>query len=457
MTFQWKNQRSLIWMRLLPTLLLLALTLCSIIWYGAYYSNQPAEFFRRWPFILWIATSFLFAVYFFVSLFRRRLQNANNYFCYLCIVLFVGLEMTLQIKPELTPGRLMPYLPKKTVEKIRIAIAHKWGYYTGENMIFHYVPSQQLNYGQLKRPCIFIDEEGFRNPNQNAKKYDFVLLGDSMIFGLDACKDLADRFKAIGNSAINLGMEGYAPQQYRDVYKKYIIEKNVQHKNVLVFLYIGNDFTDAEEYQRIQDENGDYTDYVIGETYGNPRLPLVLNLLKGLPHYLLQSWQAEFDDGDFPGNSTEDTEDMIDGRVIELPYTTFGVDDWLWPPPAINGDDAKWALVRTALDEIISLAVQSEATPWLFLLPSPLTVYSEFELNPPPNNSLHKFDRRHAAIRNLLEKYAKSKSVTFFDLDTPLKVEIANKFLFVAKNDGHFNDSGFDKVFEQITAVLGIR
>lgn len=399
--------------------------------------------------------SFLLVVYSGISLFRVRLRKTNNYLCYLAIVTLVGLEIVLQVKPEMIPGPLMPYLPKKTVERIRIAIAHEWGYYTGEDMIFHYPPSRQLNYGQLNRPHVRIDEEGFRNPTQHAEEYKMVLLGDSMIFALDARRDLADRFRAAGHSAINLGMEGYAPQQFRDVYKKYIFDRGIRHHHVLVFLYIGNDFSDAEAYQWVRDEGGDYTDYVIGETRGIPQLPLVLNLIRGLPEYILEPDLTEFDDGDFPAKSAEYSEEMIGGRTIELPYTTLHVDDWLWPPPAIEKGGVQWKLVRNALDDIISFADRSGARTWLFLFPSPLTVYSEFEVDPAPNNSLRKFDRRHAVTRNLLAGYAQLKSVPFFDFDAALKAEIRHNFLFAAKEDGHFSDVGLDKIFELVIAEMG--
>jgi hypothetical protein len=456
MTMDQQNKKRLpvTWLRAVPTLFLFLLGLGSLLWNSFYQSDQPEVFHGSLPLVFLLVASFMLTAYSCVSLVFVRLQNANNYLCYLGIFALISLEIIFQVKPDLVPGPLMLYLPKKTVERIRIAVAHKWGYYTGEDMIFHYPPYQQLDHGELKRPHVHIDEEGFRNPSQTGTEYNLVLLGDSMVFALDAKRDLADRFRALGYSAINLGMEGYAPQQFRDVYKKYIIDRDIRHNHVLLFLYIGNDFSDAEAYQWVRDKGGDYTDYVIGETKGIPQLPFVLNLIRGIPEYLLQLGQTGLNYGDFPASSEEYSEDMIEGRRITLPYDTLEVHDWLWPPPAINQDSTQWSYVRSALDDIIALAEKSGATPWIFLYPSPLTVYSDFEVGPPPNNSLRKFDRRHALIRDLLEKYAQSKNVSFFDYDSALKAEIEHTFLFVGKDDGHFNDDGLDKIFELLTKIL---
>ena len=457
MNFRIKNQHLAIWLKRLPTLFLLAIFLGGLIWYAPRFNYWPLSNWS-WSQLLLLTTIFLFTAYFAISLFQAKLQNINNYLCYFGIFMLIGLEIIFQFMPQLIPGQLINYLPKKTVERIRIEVGYEWGYYTGENMIYHYPPSRQMDYGQLKRPFVHIDNEGFRNPNQDSSEYDIVLLGDSMLFALDAQRDLGDRFRQAGSSAINLGMEGYSPQQYRDVYQNYIIDRNIGHQHVLIFLYIGNDFSDATAYRSIVENGGDYTDYIIGDTYGDPRLPLTINLLRGLPHFLFPSSEEEYDDGDFPqtlsSEEEEDSADMIDGRIIDLPYTTVEVHDWLWPPPAISSTDNSWELVSNALDDIIFLAEEAGATPMFFLLPSPLTVYSEYELNPPPNNSLKKYDRNHATVHQLLVEYTTSQNVSFVDLDSPLKTEIGDTFIFAAKDDGHFSDEGLDVVFEIVYKEL---
>ncbi len=368
---------------------------------------------------------------------------------YLVIIIFIAFEIIFQVKPEFVPAQLMMYLPKNTIEKIRIAVAHKWGYYTGQDMIFHYPPSRQMNYGELIRPHVHIDEEGFRNPSQNSDNYDVVLLGDSMIFALDAKQDLADRFRKTGYAAINLGMEGYAPQQYRDVYKHYVIERNIKHDYVFIFLYIGNDFQDAEAYQNILDKNGDYTDYVIGETKSIPYLPLILNVTRGI-------YQNLWNNTAINEPSIEEQEKTIN-RMIHLPYKKLEVDDSFWPPPAINHENIQWTYVKEAIDDLAALADQVGATPLFFLLPSPLTVYSDYEIDSPINNSLRKYDRRHATSSQLLKQYFESKNLVFTDLNEPLKAEIEQTFIFASEDDGHFSDAGLDKVFELVQETMPLK
>ena len=93
-----------------------------------------------------------------------------------------------------------------------------------------------------------IDENGYRNSAINQTEVDIVILGDSITFAKDSKVEIGDLFREEGLSALNLGMSGYGPQYYRDVYKKYVIEKGIKHKNVIVNIFVGNDFSDAVRY-----------------------------------------------------------------------------------------------------------------------------------------------------------------------------------------------------------------
>lgn len=446
-------------LRMMLTLFVLCVVVYCLFVNISHHSSRPTIFIWSWErFALLVALLFLSA-YLVLSLTRTKLQNINNYLAYLVVLTLVVFEVVFRLKPELVPGPLMIYLPKSTIEEIRIAVAHKWGYYTGQDMVFHYPPSRQMTYGELRRPNVHIDEEGFRNPAHNADNYDIVFLGDSMLFALDAKQDLADRFRKIGYSAINLGMEGFAPQQYRDVYKRYVVERKIKHHYVLTYLYIGNDFQDAEAYHDILNKNGNYADYVIGETKEIPYLPLVINVIRGLSGYL---WERSgvIDFGmDVPAISINQQSglsesDPINSRTIRLPYKTLIIDDSLWPPPEINDQDIKWLYVKKAIDDIVSLVESSGAIPIFFLLPSPLTLYSEYEISNPSNNSLRKYDRRHVLVSQLLADHFQSSTAEFIDLNDPLKTEMGRVFIFASDDDGHFNDVGLDKVFELSYAAI---
>ena len=460
-------------LRTVPTALLFAVSLGALLLSSVQESAQPIMFNWSAARVLLLLLLFVCTTYFFTSLFRRKLQDINNYLCYLVVVVLVAFEVIFRVKPDLIPGPLMIYLPKATIERIRIAVAHKWGYYTGQEMIYHYPPSQQLDYGELVRPHVHIDEEGFRNPSPRADEYEIVLLGDSMVFALDAERDLADRFRQMGFSALNLGMEGYAPQHFRDVYQRYVIDRGIKHDYVLTFLYIGNDFGDAEAYQYVLDIDGDYADYVIGETKEVPYLPLVLNVGRGMFDYLTNyvqdrvighiDYRLDINETfglEIPATSAAtfvDEPDMLEGRIIKLPYMTLETHDWMWPPPAITEDHYSWEYVEDGLDAIIASAQAADAKPIFFLLPSPLTIYSEFEVDAPPSNSLEKFDRNHAATSDLLQRYFESQEILYVDLNQPLKDKIRHTFIFVAEDDGHFNDAGLDKVFELVADKLPLQ
>ena len=92
------------------------------------------------------------------------------------------------------------------------------------------------------------DEIGFRNPSgQLEGEIDYIFIGDSFTAG--ACvKDgftLADYFRAAGYSILNLGRGGSGPLFQLAVLREY--GRTVKSKNVIWFVYTGNDLMNLRE------------------------------------------------------------------------------------------------------------------------------------------------------------------------------------------------------------------
>ncbi len=92
------------------------------------------------------------------------------------------------------------------------------------------------------------DEIGFRNPSgQLEGEIDYIFIGDSFTAG--ACvKDgstVADYFRAAGYSILNLGRGGSGPLFQLAVLREY--GKSVKSKNVIWYIYTGNDLMNLRE------------------------------------------------------------------------------------------------------------------------------------------------------------------------------------------------------------------
>jgi len=140
-------------------------------------------------------------------------------------------EAAIRLNPSLLPDELIPMLPKTA----RMEIAAQRGFFTadrtvGEGMLFHWKPGTEF----ADKPWMTIDKNGYRNASVPDGKTDVVLLGASVLAAGDVAVDLSARFKGAGISAYSLAMGSYGPFHYRDAYRRYITERNIKHRAVIV-------------------------------------------------------------------------------------------------------------------------------------------------------------------------------------------------------------------------------
>lgn len=101
------------------------------------------------------------------------------------------------------------------------------------------------------RPVVWrTDENGFRNP-LNLRKADVVFLGDSYTEAMQVPDEetfVNQVSRALGVTAVNLGMGGYGPQQQLITLKRFGL--GYQPKVVVWQVFEGNDLEDAEFFNR---------------------------------------------------------------------------------------------------------------------------------------------------------------------------------------------------------------
>jgi lysophospholipase L1-like esterase len=106
--------------------------------------------------------------------------------------------------------------------------------------------------GRSFKAAYHTDGHGFRNPWPWPAQAEIVTLGDSLTFGYGV--DDTEAWPELLAQAlprlrvINLGLIGASPEQYVRVYETF--GRSLRPKLVVVGLYVGNDFSDAELFHR---------------------------------------------------------------------------------------------------------------------------------------------------------------------------------------------------------------
>lgn len=331
------------------------------------------------------------------------------YIFYVLIVVLVLSEMLVRSAINWIPDDLIGGLSQSAM----IQVYNERGQVQEEDSpIYHYKPFQKMNW----HPHINIDENGYRNSIYNQTEVDTILLGDSLIFAKKSEVDLGDLFRAKGKSALNLAIGGYAPQHYRDVYKKYVIDKNIQHKNVIVSIFVGNDFNDSTHYP-----------WELSPTAkGNQYYPWIVNLI--IEAVSLYGTVKNYNIG-----ITESK------HRISLPYKEIGI-RYLWWTPVPSSKE--WNNVDSALGDILEMADQVNAKVSFVIIPSPSSVYG---LQLYPDFSVY-VDKHNKIVNEFRKRF---KNINVIDINNELSTEIKKRFLYTDESDAHFNTYG-TKIFFKI-------
>ncbi len=312
------------------------------------------------------------------------------------------------------PSNLVEHLSPngiKTIKKTR-------GPINDENtFIYHYHPFQELKFNKY----IKIDENGFRNEVSFQNNVDLVVLGDSIMFARGSEIDVGNLFRKDNISVLNMGMSGFSPQHYRDVYKKYIIDKDVKHDYVLICLFVGNDFNDSIRYPYIVSPVGS----------GKNFLPWTINILVGAFKIVSERISApSFDESKY---------------IIELPYRKIGI-NYLWYPGKNEEMEIK---TNQALTEVINLAEQNGAKAKIITIPSPASVYG-YQLFPGFDN----YYNTQVSIVEDLKKDLFQFNIEIYDPTIELSDAITDNFLYLADSETHFNEYGIKVIYNLIIKNL---
>jgi len=85
--------------------------------------------------------------------------------------------------------------------------------------------------------------------------------------------DFGDLLAGRGINAYSLAMGGNGLYQYRDAYRKYVVERKLAHERVIVFISLQTDFYEALKYVKVVQTGGDYRDFLGVSTTIGPTWP----------------------------------------------------------------------------------------------------------------------------------------------------------------------------------------
>ena len=132
--------------------------------------------------------------------------------------------------------------------------------YDGEGMLFFYKPNMRFS----KKPWVKIDGMGFRNPKtvKPGENVDVAIFGDSVMIALGSHKDIGDMFRDSGISTVNYAMGSYSAAQYPVALKRFILDRNIRPRIVIVGICMANDIPDVGIFQATAKAGGDFRSLV---------------------------------------------------------------------------------------------------------------------------------------------------------------------------------------------------
>ena len=363
-------------------------------------------------------------------------KSLFKFFIYILSLLVLSMlifEIVLRNSTNWLPLHSINYLSPTVVSEIAKKRAQINEEYTfdlnGERVstsIYHYQPFQKRNL----YPHFIVDENGFRNSIYYQEDVDTILLGSSIVLSQEAKKDLGDLYRQDGISALNLAMGGYTLQNSRDAYRKYVIDKNIDHKNVIINLFVGADIASTQSYPK---------EISVPTGVGKENLPWVINLLNGS----IKSYKEQI---------LENIRNIKNQHKISLPYSNIRINYLWWPPEPRDVDPdsvIQWGLLESTINQIINLANSANATVTLVVVPSPASVYAvkfypEFTI----------WLDNHNMILDKLRKIF--VNINIIDPNNEFAKAIEDEFLYVAESEAHLNTYGVKVLYDAIKSNIEI-
>ncbi len=283
------------------------------------------------------------------------------------------------------------------------------------------------------------DRNGFRNPI-DLDQADVVILGDSFAESSWVVYDdivSARLGKALGTRVLNLGHNGYGPQQELVVLKRFGI--SVQPKIVVWLFYEGNDLQDYVRYEEIR---ADWNQFISKDnTFANRSFSRTV--LKALARMLSSK------------RPTPEARQLGEGAYGTLTAGEgAGERMYFYFRPRPLPDKAKAALdgAKQAIHNGFRICAENQVRFLLVFVPAKYRVYKDL-VELPPSTQLD--PRQTNDLPEEMRDWCSVRAIPYLDL-TPILTRAAkeNSDLIYFLDDEHWTSKGNEVVAQQILGLL---
>jgi hypothetical protein len=355
------------------------------------------------------------------------------------LTLIIGsilIEATLRVFPALIATDLLFLLPtdaRQQIAKNRGKLTKKR--IQGDGLFFTNKPGSNIS-----ETGTVYDINGFRNPSPPKNYVRLALIGASVVEGTGVKKNLGESLIQMGIDTYTLAVPAWGPGQYRDAYKKFIINKNIKNDITLTLTSIPRDQNIATTYAHAKATGGDWQDFfgrpkLIGLSIKSQWMPWTLSIYNKLPYHLLSLLRKRNPKIQLSQKSIKKQ------LIIELDYEDYKVNPNYFKPINLLGS---WDKYEEIIGDHTRSIKKHGSRPIIAYLPSPPMllipfVQGEHKLKDALNRQME-FDRKK--IKTLAVQYGGE----FLDLGSPIRDNIKHIKIIRSPNNAHFTQKGIDFV-----------
>lgn len=428
--------------------LLTVFVLCALMLLVFNPSDTPTVLgYSRAKFAL-ILLLFVLLTYLIFSYKSDNLMKIHTGYFFSALLLLCLIEVFLRLGLAYLPPKLAALLPPVAREAFAKQTARLAENNTdGSGMLYHFKPNTVFsNY-----PWVKIDSLGYRNPieTQPNSKVDAVLLGDSVTIALDSKYTLDDYLRKNGQTAVNFAMGGYTIQHYQEAFQKWVIDRNISFRVLIVGVCMVNDIPDTKLYNQIKNANQDWRAYLgqVPRYYEYSYLPWSVGFIANLVLYV----KDVYIDNPHKQEITEEKTIEIKTSYLHERHAVNILQPDYFPPDSID-----WQEFIKGLQNIAALARDQKAEKVVFLLmPAGTAIYYSHIYGNDKMKELWMNNYRDLTKR--IESSLQQENTLVLDTSGVLAAKAEQ--LSVSSDNGsgyHLNHEGVRAVFELLAKNLAI-
>jgi hypothetical protein len=295
------------------------------------------------------------------------------------------------------------------------------------------------------------DKNGFRF-NVPADSSDLVILGDSYIaFAENEADPFGRRLQRLSGLTIqNLGVGGYGPYQYLEVFKRYGVAQ--KPKRALFCFYEGNDIRDMRSYL-VWKQTGKYN----GRYFHQPFWGRYLTAVTDEISYLQSAFWMQVQLAENKFYSEKIHPDVADVNIGHKNYPMLFYHRADTRPPDEIERSKELQQLKAILAEFRDISAQHGIQPMIMFIPSMVHIYAEHSTEQSGRNWLKVRSEQIADKANMeiaVSRVANELQIPLTSLSPAFEAAARDGKLLYYPFDAHWNSTGREVAAEFVAEVL---